>query len=181
MLVIDVSKTEMFDESDQTFRTEPAVRLHLEHSLVSLSKWESFFEKPFLGRESRTQDETIHYIKCMILDEDVDPDVVLRLSSQQLTKITEYISAKMSGTTLPETSASAPTSRETISSELFYYWMTALGIPFECENWHLNRLITLIRVANLKSSPPKKQSAKSLAEERRALNAQRRQKFNTAG
>jgi len=180
MLTIIVPGVEMFDEKSQEFITVDDVTLDLEHSLVSLSKWESKYEKPFLGKVEKTTEEVIGYIKAMTLTPNVPDEVYLKLSEQNINAINEYIDAKMSATWFNE-APGAPPSREVITSELIYYWMVTFQIPFECEHWHLNRLFTLIRVCNVKSAKPKKMSRAEIAARNRELNAQRRAQLGSKG
>jgi hypothetical protein len=180
MLTIQVSGVESFDESSQEFVTQGGTTLELEHSLVSLSKWESRYEKPFLGQESKTPEEILYYIRCMILTPRVPEELFSKLSQLNYDEITHYIEAKRTATWFSE-QPGAPKSREVITSELIYYWMTVFNIPFECERWHLNRLFTLIRICNIKQSKPEKMSRNELAARNRALNEQRRKQLGTTG
>jgi len=179
MLKIAVPGPEMFDEESQEFITVDDVVLELEHSLVSLSKWESFYEKPFLGKD-KSSEEILRYIKFMVVTPDIPDDVLTKLSEKNLGDIQEYLDAKMTATWFHE-SPGAPQSRDIITAELIYYWMIVFQIPFECENWHLNRLFTLIRVCNVKQAKPKKMSRSEIAARNRELNAQRRAQLGTKG
>jgi hypothetical protein len=154
----------------------------LEHSLISLSKWESIFEKPFLGPEPKTREEVLGYIKTMILTPDFPEDVLLKLSKSNFDEINAYIDSAQSATTFGVMPEQKHRSRgETITSELIYYWMVTFNIPFECESWHLNRLFSLIRICNLKNSKPKKMSRSELATRNRQLNEKRRAELGTSG
>lgn len=180
MLAITVSGVRSFDDNSQKFVVKGGTILELEHSLVSLSKWESKFEKPFLGNERKDPDEIFAYIKFMTLTPKVPDEVFHKLSQENVEEINDYIDAKMTATWFAE-APGAPQSREVITSELIYYWMTVFSIPFECENWHLNRLFTLIRICNLKQAKPKKMSRSEVTARQRELNAQRRAQLGTTG
>ncbi len=180
MLTIIVPGTEMFDETKQEFVTEGDITLELEHSLVSLSKWESKHEKPFLGQTEKSTEEVLDYIRVMTLTPNIAPEVYLNLSEANIKAINSYIDARMTATWFSDPPG-APASRDVITAELIYYWMITFQIPFECENWHLNRLFTLIRVCNLKQAKPKKLSRAEMAARNRELNAQRRAQLGTKG
>lgn len=175
MLVIDVVTAESFDETTNKFVQSERVRLELEHSLVSLSKWEEIWEKPFLSTAERTEEETISYIKAMIVGAEPSPEVFYHLLAEHLDEIKEYVAAKKTGTNLPTQKDSGR--REIITAETIYYWMAKLGISMECQHWHLNRLFAYLRLHALKESPKRKMSM----EERRALNKQRQREWNTKG
>ncbi len=180
MLQITIPAQEFWDERTNTFIDTKEVNLTLEHSLVSVSKWEAKWCKPFLSKEEKTAEETLDYIKCMTLTQNVPPDAYLRLTSKNIAQIKEYIENPHTATSIYE-NQNGPKSREVITSELIYYWMTALNIPWESQKWHLNRLLTLIRVCNIKNSPPKKMSQRELMSRNAALNAARRQKLHSRG
>ena len=180
MLQLIIPATELWDESNETFLYTEEQTLELEHSLVSLSKWEAKWHKPFLTKEDKTIDETIDYIKCMTLTENVDETVYRLLNNEHLKKINEYIEDPMSATTIKELQR-GKRNGEQVTSELIYYWMTALNIPVEYERWHLNRLFTMIRVCNIKNQPPKKMGKRAVMNQNRALNEARRQQYNTKG
>lgn len=180
MLRITIPGKDYFDESNQEFITVDDVTIELEHSLVSLSKWESKYEIPFLDKEKKSTEQTLGYIKCMTLTPDVPDEVYDNLSQQNFDEINDYIDAKMTATWFSE-SPGAPKSRDIITAELIYYWMTVFEIPFECENWHLNRLFTLIRVCNIKAAKPEKMSRSEVAARNRELNAQRRAQLGSKG
>lgn len=180
MLEITIPGAELWDESKQEFINTNTQILRLEHSLVSISKWESKWKKAFLGNQEKTFEETIDYIKCMTLTQNVKQDVYDHLTKENIDEIDKYIEAPMTATHFYEDKNNIP-SREAITSELIYYWMIALNIPFECQKWHINRLLTLIRVCNVKNQPPKKMSKRELMSRNAALNAARRKQLNTHG
>jgi hypothetical protein len=180
MLKLIVLGDEYYNEETETFSTVGDVTLELEHSLVSVSKWESKFERAFLSSKSKTPEEIFEYIKAMIVTPDVESDIIYRFDKENLDKINAYLDSKQSATTfgaMPERRGRG----EVITSELIYYWMIAFTIPFECQYWHLNRLFALIRICNLKNAPQKKMSRHEIATRNRALNEQRRAELNTTG
>lgn len=182
-IVVPMSEVgEAYDEENETFIPLPASEnytLELEHSLASLSKWESYWEKPFLGTSEKTTEEVLGYIKDMTLTPNVPPEVYQRFSNQNFSDIYDYMNAKMTATWFRE--ERGPRSTETITAELIYYWMVALTIPFECQYWHLNRLLTLVKVCNAKNGPAKKMGRREAAQQRHALNEQRLAKYKTTG
>lgn len=180
MLTIDIESGELWDEANQVFIQREARTLRLEHSLVSLSKWESIHQIPFLDGKQRTPEQILSYVSCMSVDGDLPREVLLTLSRDQLGKIIEYIESQQTATTFSNLQQ-AQGRREIITSELIYYWLVTYNIPFEVEHWHLNRLFTLIRVCNVKSSKPKKMSKSELAAQYRTLNEQRRRQLGTSG
>lgn len=180
MLQITIPATERWDEVRQEFVSTKEQKLQLEHSLISLSKWESKWCKPFLSKTDKTLEETIDYVRCMTLTTNVNPDIYYCLTNDNIRAINEYIDAPMTATFFAE-ERSGGANRETITSELIYYWMISHNIPFECQKWHLNRLLTLIRVCNVKNAPPKKRSAREIMSRNAALNAERRKRLNSKG
>lgn len=180
MLQIVIPAIEQWDEQKQEFIQTKGQTLQLEHSLVSLSKWESKWNKAFLSKEAKTSEETLDYIKCMTVTPNVNPDIYNGLTREHIAKINKYIEAPMTATTFVENKGSK-SNREIITAELIYYWMIALNIPFECQKWHLNRLLTLIRVCNIKNTPPKKMGKKATANQYAQLNAARRQRLGSKG
>ena len=180
MLNITIPAVEMWDEKKQEFISTKETKLQLEHSLVSLSKWESKWCKSFLSSKEKTTEEITDYVRCMTITQNVDPDVYNYLSINNVTEINDYIRAPMTATTFIEEKNSKH-NREVVTAELIYYWMISLNIPLKCEKWHLNRLLTLIRVCNIKNQPPKKKSKREILSHHAALNAARRKQLNTKG
>jgi len=180
MLRIQVGATDSYDEATSQFVEQGGITLELEHSLVSLSKWEATFEKPFLGNKSKTSEEIFTYVKCMLISREVPEDLLHKLSEQNFKEINEYIDAKMTATWFSD-QPGAPRTREVITAELIYYWMTVFNIPFECEHWHLNRLFTLIRICNVKQAKPKKMSRAEISARNREINEQRKAQMGTKG
>lgn len=179
MLVIEVRMSTAFDEKTNKFISGDVFMLELEHSLTSLSKWESNFEKPFLSSESKSSDEVLWYIKAMIMTPGVPDEVVDKLTVDNVTAINEYINAKMTATWFNESKTER--SREVITAEIIYYWMVSLAIPFECQHWHLNRLLTLVGVCNEKNAPKKDLTPAEIGERNRRLNAERKAALGTSG
>ena len=183
MLELKLSTSEVFDEESNRFIKKEEKIVRLEHSLVTLSKWESKHKKPYLSdheKHRKTQDETLDYLRIMVQDP-IDYDIVPYLTDDQVLEISSYISDTHTATTIHQPKSPTRINREIITSELVYYWMVSLNIPFETQHWHLNRLITLIQVINHKNTPAKKTPASKLASQRRSLNAQRKAKYGTNG
>ena len=176
MLRIDVPTTEMFNQERQEFYEIKGCTLQLEHSLVSISKWESKWNVSFLGTTDKTDEQLLDYIRCMTITQNVKEEVyeIISHNADILHTINEYIKAPMTATVIYSAEANKPQKKETITSELIYYWMIAANIPVEFQKWHLNRLLTLIKVCNAKNSPPEKRSKKEIAQEHAAINAARR-------
>lgn len=179
MLKITVPGLECYDEDNNEFVYYKDQVLQLEHSLVSISKWESKWHKPFLSEEDKTTEEIIDYIKCMTITQNVKEDVYNRLTSDNIKDINDYIENPMTATTFSDEKKIAK--KEIITSEIIYYWLVAYNIPFECQKWHLNRLLAFIKVCTIKNSPPKKMSKNEIINRNKALNAARRKKLNTKG
>lgn len=180
MLRINISLAEGYDEEAGRFVATESFPLDLEHSLISLSKWESKWETPFLGPDEKTEEQVQSYIRMMILGEFPPEEILSRLSASDLKEIETYINAKMTATWFNDRQPPRR-SQEIVTAELIYYWMISLGVPFECQNWHLNRLLTLIRVCNLKNSPKKKMNKADAISQQRALNAARRNATGSKG
>lgn len=180
MLHITIPASELWDEKRNEFIYTKEQHLTLEHSLVSLSKWESKWHKPFLSPKKKTVEENVDYVRCMTLTQNVDPNVYFSLTSENVAAINDYIESPMTATVIKE-HRKGNTNGQILTSELIYYYMIAYGIPVEFQKWHLNRLMTLIRICDIKSREPKKMSASEVARERAALNAARRNKYKTRG
>jgi hypothetical protein len=180
VLTITVPGTELWDEESEQFINTETFTLELEHSLVSLSKWESIVGKPFLGTSEKTTEEVLLYVQCMAISTGVPSEVYVGLTKENYEAIDKHINAKMTATWFREEPNNGH-AKEIITAELIYYWMFSAGIPIECENWHLNRLFTLIKVFAAKQNPGKKPGRKDLAAQRSALNKQRMQQLGTRG
>jgi hypothetical protein len=180
-LSVPIDPVEAYNEATEEFVIVATkyFTLELEHSLVSLSKWESFFKKPFLGKEDKTAEEIIWYVKAMTLTPNVAPELYQNFSQANVDQINAYIEDTMTATFFSE--SKSPPSLQIITAELIYYWMITLNIPFECQNWHLNRLLTLVKVCNKMNAPPTKMSQAELAARNRELNEQRRKQLGTTG
>ncbi len=184
MLTIEVPSKELFNSATNEFIQVEGKSLTLEHSLVSISKWESKWHKPFLGTDQKTNEELIDYIKCMTLTKNVDPNIYLVLTKENVQDIEDYIDDPMTATTFSDDKRQVNGvggRKKIITAEIIYYWMIALNIPLECQKWHLNRLLTLIRVVNIKNQPNKKMSKKELMNRNRQLNAARRKASGSSG
>lgn len=184
MLKIIIEENELFDEETSSFIVVEHSVIELEHSLLSLSKWESKYQKPFLAPGNKTPDEIVDYILCMVLPNDsgkvVDKETISHFSQKNFDEINAYINSTQSATTFGEMPKKKGTG-EVITSELIYYWLVAFTIPFSCETWHLNRLFSLIKIANFKNQKGKKMSSNELAARNRELNAKRRAELGTSG
>lgn len=179
-ITITVPAVELFDANTNMFSSEPAYKLELEHSLVSLSKWEQKYKKPFLGKEEKSTEEAYGYIHAMCLDPDVPLSVIHRIDNVQFKLINDYIDDPQTATWFSDAKNGKP-NREVVTNELIYHWMVAMTIPLDRENWHLNRLFTLIKVINIKNAPPKKQSRAELAARHRELNAANKARMGSQG
>ena len=179
MLTITVPASEIYNEAENEFIATNETVLRLEHSLVSISKWESKWKKPFLGKDKKTREEVTDYIKCMTLNSNISKNVYSALTQENLTAISKYINHPMTASSVTDTSKKKH-KQEIITSELIYYWMVAYQIPFECEKWHINRLLMLIKICNAKNNPSK-MSKREIFAQNRALNAARRKALHTKG
>lgn len=186
MLSLEIRGDEYYDEKTERFlEPDKPVTLNLEHSLISISLWESRYKKPFMKKNPNdaemTSEEFKYYVQCMTLNKNVDPKVYDRLRSSDIQRISEYINDPMTATWFNDKNKPKGRTGKTTTSELIYYWMIANGIPFECQKWHLNRLLTLIRICNEEEAPKKKMSKKDIMAQNAALNKARRAKHHTRG
>lgn len=182
MLRLTIPAQEFWDEENEVFIYTKEQVLTLEHSLVSLSKWESKWGKPFITKGMKTTEETIDYIKCMTITQNVNPIVYEQITDEHIEKVNKYVDAPMTATWFSDDDEpKGKSNSEQVTSELIYYWMIAFGIPSEYQKWHLNRLLTLIKVCNAKSKPQKKKSFKEIVNRNRMLNEARKKKYNTTG
>lgn len=180
MLPITIPGVELYDEKNGEFVKTKDTTIQMEHSLISLSKWEEKWNKPFFAKEEKTTEETIDYFRCMTITQNVDPNVYNCLTNENVEEIKKYIDAPMTATTFSKREDSK-FNREIITAEIIYYWMISLQIPVEFQKWHLNKLLTLIRVCNVKNQPPKKRSRRDILSSNSAINAARRKQMNTKG
>lgn len=179
MLELTIPRRTFFNESTSEFMEFNETKLKLEHSLISISKWESKIKKPFLSDKKHTKSDMIYYIECMSLNPDVDPMVYKTIPDDIYAVITAYIEDSMTATTINDNSSGG--NNDVITAEIIYYWMIELGIPFECQKWHFNRLMTLIRVCGIKKGPQKKMSKREILEQNRRLNEARKKQHHTRG
>ena len=181
MLQIEVPEMELFNDRTGEFFTVGGVTLEMEHSLVSLSSWESKWHIPLLGNEDKTKEQMLDYVRCMTLTPDVDPITYRYLPNNIFAKIVDYIHDPATATTIHSIQKTTGGKKETITAEIIYYWMTTLNVPVEFETWNLNRLFTLLSVISIKNSPPQKMGKKEAAQWRAAENARRRAKYHSKG
>lgn len=179
MLKINVPRIELYDERNERFVDLEPFALSLEHSLVSISKWESKWHKPFLDDSVKTDEELKDYIRCMTLTQNVKPEFYDYIPNSIVDQINSYIEDPMTATTIKSPEKKGP-NRQVITNELIYYWMIQLNIPFECQKWHINRLLMLIQVCSIKNDP-KKMSKTDIYNQNRALNAARRKASRSRG
>jgi len=180
MFILKLEGNEFYDDQRGEFVYTKPIDLRLEHSLVSLSKWESRWKIPFLSAKGLTREQSLSYIECMTMNQNVDPLVYQSLTNSDIQKVNQYIEDPQTATTFHDWK-NTPRNRETVTSELIYFWMAQYNIPFECQKWHLNRLLTLIRIASIKNAPPKKMSKREILSQNKSLNAARRAAMGSKG
>ena len=179
MLKITITSIEQYDEINNEFINPKEQILQLEHSLISLSKWESKHCKPFLAKDEKTFEESVDYIRCMNMTQNVDSEVYKDVSKENIKQVSTYMASSMTATVF--FNEHHIPNREIITSEIIYYWMVTMNIPFECQKWHLNRLLTLINVCSIKNKSPKKMGRKETMSRNSSLNAARQKSLNTKG
>lgn len=178
MISIHIPGSEFYDETKNEFVEIKEQDILLEHSLISVSKWESKWHKPFLEKNDKTTEEVIDYLRCMTITQNVDPNAYYNISESDILKIKDYIDDSMTATTFSNQNRA---NRQIITAEIIYYWMVTFNIPFECQKWHLNRLLTLVNVCSIKNQPSKKMSKSDIRSRNAALNAARRAQLGTKG
>lgn len=179
MLEITIPDTELYNEETNEFVTVKGVVLRLEHSLVSISKWESNWKEPFLSEKPKTVAQTVDYVRCMTINQNVDPVTYEALTNDNINAVNDYIKENRTATTFSDTGKGSR--REVITSELIYWWMAQFNIPMECQKWHLSRLLALIRIASIKNAPQKNMPRNAVLSQNAALNAARRKARGSKG
>lgn len=181
MLEIHIDGKEFWNQEKEEFVNTKGITLRLEHSLISMSKWEAKYKRPYLSDGPKTLQETYDYIAFMSLDRNVNMTELEGITEEDYNKILDYIHDPMTATKISKNVKNKPNSKHVLTSEEIYYDMTALNIPFECEKWHLNRLLTLIEIASIKNEPPKKMSKGEIYKQNAELNRARRTKYHSKG
>lgn len=181
MLSLTIPAADLWDEKNQEFIPTKERTLQLEHSLVSISKWEAKWKKSFLKHKDKTYEETVDYIKCMTITQNVDPNVYLGLTNKNIQQVNAYIEDPMTASHVPDVTETKGGPKDTMTAEMIYYCMIACNIPFECQKWHLNRLLTLIRICDMKNRKPTKRNPRDIGRSNRAINAARRKRHNSRG
>ena len=177
---VHIPARELYDPVGERFVTVKETDIVLEHSLISIAKWESKWHKAYLSTTEKTQEEVLDYLRCMCLTKTADPSVFYALDAKTVKEIADYINNPMTATTIRRTDQRK--NHKIITNEVIYSWMVNYGIPFDpCEKWHLNRLLMLVEVLSVENQPPKKMATKDMLNQRAALNAQRRAKYKTRG
>lgn len=185
-IVIPEQHYEPFDDQKQEFLPNIDIKethIQLEHSLISLKKWEQKWHKPFLKDDEKTYDEIIDYVRCMTLNHGIDPEIYNWIPKDVMEEIVKYINDPMTATWFKDNGliGAQKSSREIVTAEIIYYWMISLNIPVEFQKWHLKQLLTLIKVVNIKNQPSKKVDKQTAARERAALNKKRREQLKSKG
>lgn len=182
MLELHLPAEEVFDRKESKIYKLPEITLRLEHSLLTISKWETIWELPFLSEEKKTNDQLHSYVSIMA-GGNLEEETLNRLGQSHYEKLNTYLNAKHSATWFSDP-PNQRKSTQTVTSELIYFWMTTYNIPFECENWPFARLMNLIRIASIKNDPDKgkkKRNKSQMLSERAMLNQKRREELGTTG
>lgn len=179
MLTIKIPSIQLYDEGQERFIMSKEYEIRLEHSLVSLSKWEAKWKTSFLGKTEKTNEQVLDYIRCMTITQNVDPNAYSLIPRNVMDQISDYISDPMTATTFSE--GKEKPNNTIVTSELIYYWMIVFQIPWEAQTWHLNRLLTLIKICSIKNTPAKKMKQSEVRKQQREINAARKAKYNTSG
>lgn len=184
MLQLTIHIPERWNDQKQEFIPKEEKTVQLEHSLVSISKWESRWKKPFLSKNNKSEEETLDYIRCMTVTNNINPDIYQYLSNSDIDAICAYIDEECTATTVNYFQKNKQTNQQ-VTSELIYYRMISLGIPFECQKWHLSRLLKLIDIFNAMSQKTQKNKSTAVTaemlQERAALNRRRRAELHSKG
>lgn len=181
MLQVTIPGIEYYNESTETFEETKSQTLQLEHSLISVSKWESKWKKAFLSDKQRSLEESTDYIKCMTLTQNVNQECYNNITQELFQEINKYIDDSMTATSFSHGSGGGKARNQTVTAEIVYYWMISFNIPFECQKWHLNRLMALIQVCSIKQENPKKMSRQRILQENTAMNEARKKELQTSG
>lgn len=181
MLQVTIPGVEYYNESTEMFEETKSQTLQLEHSLISVAKWESKWKKPFLSDKQRNIEESTDYIKCMTLTQNVTQECYNNITTELFLEINEYIDDTMTATSFSQSPGGGKSRSQTVTAEIVYYWMISFNIPFECQKWHLNRLMTLIQVCSIKQENPKKMSKQRILQDNKATNDARRKELKTSG
>lgn len=183
MISITIPKSEVYDNKKNVFyRVDKPITLQLEHSLISVQKWESKWGKSFLGTKKKTQEEAIDYIRCMCITPNIKDEAFYCIPGKEMNRIAEYIDAPMTALVFRGGSGSGPKKREIVTADIIYYWMISYNIPSEYRKWHLNQLLTLIQVFNEKNAPKKnRRSRMEILEDYKSINERNKERFNTKG
>lgn len=183
MLKVNVPVREWLDEKTNEFIRSPQTTLTLEHSLISVSKWEAKHRKPFSTsfEAGMSVEDFRDYVRCMTIGKTVDQMTYYALSPKNFEQIQQYISDPCTATTIRNTRKNKKRNNKVVTAELVYCWMFSNNIPMECEKWHFNRLMTLIQVCFLENREPEKMSKRDVMKQNSALNAMRRSKCHSKG
>lgn len=179
---VTIPDQEMWDSEKNEFVYVKGCTIRMKHSLLSISKWEMTWKKPFLKPGYvMTEEETLDYYRCMTITQNVDPGIYRYIPTSEQEKINKYIETPMSAY-IPQNKKSGGV-KHTFVSEHIYYWMTAANIPQSYEKWHLSRLLNLLEIAANENDPKKskKMSRGEIYKQNQELNSARRKALGTHG